>query len=116
MPISPKNKKRYPKDWALLRINILARAGNRCEGSPAYPDCRAQNYEAHPVTKSKVILTIAHLDHMPENNESSNLKALCQRCHLAYDMVHHLTNRKFNKLDLSLALSTLTHTNIVDKV
>jgi len=33
----------------------------------------------------KVILTVAHLDHQPENCARDNLRALCQRCHNAYD-------------------------------
>jgi len=33
----------------------------------------------------KIVLTVAHLDHMPENCDPSNLKALCQRCHNMYD-------------------------------
>jgi hypothetical protein len=33
----------------------------------------------------KVILTVAHLDHQPENCDLANLKAWCQRCHNAYD-------------------------------
>jgi len=28
---------------------------------------------------------LAHLDHQPENCARENLKALCQRCHNAYD-------------------------------
>lgn len=38
---------------------------------------------------TRVVLTIAHLDHVPENCDPSNLRALCQRCHLAYDAEHH---------------------------
>jgi len=33
----------------------------------------------------KVILTVAHLDHQPENCDPANLRAWCQRCHNAYD-------------------------------
>ncbi|KEP68803.1 hypothetical protein DL1_08715 [Thioclava dalianensis] len=33
----------------------------------------------------KVILTVAHLDHQPENCARDNLRALCQACHNAYD-------------------------------
>lgn len=68
-----------------IRAAVRNRSGNRCEGSPAYPDCRAENGKPHPVTKSKVILTMAHLDHNPENNDLSNLRDWCQRCHLKYD-------------------------------
>jgi hypothetical protein len=37
----------------------------------------------------RIVLTIAHLDHTPENCTPDNLRAWCQRCHLAYDAEHH---------------------------
>lgn len=37
------------------------------------------------VCEAEIVLTIAHLDHIPENCDPSNLRALCQRCHLTYD-------------------------------
>ncbi len=89
MPIKPENRARYPKEWKRIADAIRERAGNRCEGSPAYPDCRAWNGEPHPVTGSRVVLTVAHLDHTPENCEPHNLRAMCQRCHLTYDAEHH---------------------------
>jgi ribosomal protein L37AE/L43A len=45
----------------------------------------------------KVVLTISHLDHNIGNNEESNLKALCQKCHLNWDKEHHKESRKRNK-------------------
>ncbi len=33
----------------------------------------------------KIVLTVAHLDHTPENCADDNLKAWCQRCHNIYD-------------------------------
>ena len=60
---------------------MLMRAGHRCEGSPDHPDCRAVDREPHPDTGSPVVLTIAHLDHDPGNNDAANLRAWCQRCH-----------------------------------
>lgn len=89
MPIRPENKARYPKDWKRIADAIRERAGDRCEGSPAYPDCRAENRVPHPETGSMVVLTVAHLDHTPENCADDNLKAMCQRCHLTYDADHH---------------------------
>lgn len=94
MPIHPDNRARYPENWAEIRAWILARAGNRCEGSPAYPECRAENDEFHPVTGSVVVLTIAHLDHTPENCPPENLRAWCQRCHLTYDAAEHRRSRR----------------------
>lgn len=38
---------------------------------------------------ARIVLTIAHLDHTPENCGDENLRAWCQRCHLRYDAEHH---------------------------
>jgi len=92
MPIRPENKKRYPVDWKRRsRFVRFYRARNRCEW------CGAENYKPHPVTGSKVILTVAHVfDHRPENARLLNLAALCQRCHLNHDRFIHKTNRQRN--------------------
>lgn len=92
MPIKPENLARYPANWKQIRAEVLERASNRCEGSPNFSDCRVENYSIHPETGSKVVLTIAHLDHTPENCELANLRAWCQRCHLNYDHEHHQQN------------------------
>ncbi len=92
MPIKPENAKRYPKNWKDIRASVLIRAQWKCEGSPQFPSCKARNGEPHPETGSRVVLTIAHLDHTPENCEMENLRAWCQRCHLTYDAKHHATN------------------------
>jgi 5-methylcytosine-specific restriction endonuclease McrA len=81
MPIRAENRSRYPKDWKAVRSAILVRAGNACETD----GCGAINGQPHPITGSKVVLTIAHLDHTPENCDPANLRAWCQRCHNAYD-------------------------------
>lgn len=95
MPIKPENAARYPDDWPDISRRIRERAGNRCEGSPGiYPDCRAENGKPHPVTGSKVVLTVAHLNHTPEDCDDENLMAMCQRCHLTYDAKHHAENAR----------------------
>lgn len=93
MPIRPENRARYPKDWKQIVARVRERSGNRCEGSPMWPDCRAENGQPHPVTGSKVVLTTAHLDHTPENCDLANLRHWCQRCHLVYDKDHHAETR-----------------------
>lgn len=87
----PIDYKRYPKDWKQISNYVIkVRAKNRCEGSPDYPDCRAENGKLHPVTGSKVVLTCAHLDHDPSDcRDTGRLRAWCQRCHLTYDAPHH---------------------------
>ena len=89
MPVKPENRARYPADWKAIVGQVRERSGNRCEGSPAYPDCRALNGTPHPKTGSKVVLTTAHLDHQPENCNLANLRHWCQLCHLTYDAEHH---------------------------
>lgn len=87
------NRKLYPKDWEAISRRIrFERAQNRCEW------CRAMNYAAHPITGSKVVLTVAHLDHTPTNCADKNLVALCQKCHLGYDLHRHLARRKVNRI------------------
>lgn len=39
-----------------------------------------------------IVITIAHLDHTPENNDPDNLRAWCQRCHNRYDAPHRRLN------------------------
>jgi len=90
MPIKPENKARYPKNWMQIRASILERANHCCEF------CGIPNYTIRE-NGSKVVLTIAHLDHTPENNDPSNLRALCQKCHNGYDAPHRAATRKQSK-------------------
>ena len=39
-----------------------------------------------------IVLTIAHLNHTPEDCDVTNLQALCQRCHLRHDAKLHASN------------------------
>jgi hypothetical protein len=39
-----------------------------------------------------IVLTVAHLNHTPEDCRPNNLAAMCQRHHLAYDHDHHRAN------------------------
>lgn len=45
-----------------------------------------------------VVLTVGHLDHNPGNNDESNLRAMCQRCHLNYDRPDNWQRRRRNKV------------------
>ena len=122
MPIKPENKARYPADWKDIRAAILLRAHDCCEqckvpngeriarGSGRHADTyqmsdanvydantgehlgrvRMSEYEFKNMVN--IVLTIAHLDHQPENCSPENLRAWCQRCHLRYDAEHHAAN------------------------
>lgn len=86
MPIRLSERARYPKDWPAISLRVRERAGWQCEW------CPARQGEPHPITGSRVVLTVAHLDHQPEHCADENLRALCQRCHLRYDAEHHRRN------------------------
>ena len=95
MPIRPEDRDRYPADWPDISAHIrFTRAGSRCEctgqcGTGHNGRCHARHNRPHPATGSNVVLTVAHLDHTPENCAADNLAAMCQRCHLAYDAAQH---------------------------
>lgn len=115
MPIRPENRARYPENWPEISQRIRQRARWRCERCqvphnalggrdhdgrflPAQPlDC-ARHYprpgehgwcglgaRAAYLKIVRIVLTVAHLDHKPENCAENNLQALCQRCHNRLD-------------------------------
>ena len=101
-PIRPSEKARYPKDWKAISLRIRARSGGQCECEgecglhrvhPGPRRCTEFNGFKAEWAKGKVVLTVAHLDHQPENCADENLKAMCQRCHLRYDAKHHTEGR-----------------------
>lgn len=99
----PINYKEYPPNWKEIRERILLRAANKCE------HCGAANHSTVPrerrnkhgvfVIYTRIVLTIAHLDHDKLNHEVADdrLAALCQRCHLGYDLPRHINNRKYGR-------------------
>lgn len=99
-PIRPENRGRYPDDWPDISARIrFTRAEGRCEcdgrcGHDHAGRCLARHGEPHPETGSKVVLTVAHLNHTPEDCDDANLMAACQRCHLAYDRHLHTANAR----------------------
>jgi hypothetical protein len=88
MPIKKENLKRYPKNWPEIRARIKARAGNKCE------ICGAENGQPNPATGARVVCTVMHLDHTPENCADRNLKFGCQLCHNRYDAKHRAETRR----------------------
>ena len=103
----PIDYSKYPPDWKTrIRPDILRRANNRCElcgvenGSLVWREKVVMRFNYGPLGRGgvrmgqyvKVVLTIAHLDHDIKNNDYSNLKALCQKCHLALDQDQHRRN------------------------
>ncbi len=91
----PMRIEEYPPEWGAISAAIRERAGNCCEGTPRFPNCRAANGQPHPATGSRVVLTCAHYpDRDKMNCDPENLRALCNRCHLDLDFDHHMANRR----------------------
>lgn len=89
---------KYPPDWKAISQRIrFERAKGRCEW------CGAENYQPHPITGGKVVLTVAHINHDTTDNRDDNLAALCNRCHLRHDAKYHAQNaaktRKQKRID-----------------
>jgi hypothetical protein len=58
------------------------------------------------VTKAaKCVLTVAHLDHQPENCAEDNLRAMCQGCHNRYDVPHRRQTREIHSPQLRMPLT-----------
>lgn len=88
----------YPADWKAISLAIRERSGGRCECEgecglhrthPGPRRCIEVNGRPAIYARGKVILTVAHLNHTPSDCRPENLKAMCQRCHLRYDVDHH---------------------------
>jgi hypothetical protein len=123
MPIRRHRRFFYPIDWVQLSNMIrFRRAKGRCEGcgrphgktvahlgdgrwwddeAGAWRSGKGRVVRSLPplgpdtaVKQTKVVLACAHLDHDPGNNEMSNLKAFCQRCHMLHDKPEHLRQRR----------------------
>lgn len=83
----------YPPDWKLRSKFVrFVRAKGRCE------DCGAVHGQPHPVTGSKVVLTTSHQWHDLDKSSLLDLRARCQKCHLAYDQDHHRRQRAANRM------------------
>ncbi|MBN2200461.1 hypothetical protein JW777_00735 [bacterium] len=91
--MSPFNRSNYPADWEAIRDRVRRRSGDACEF------CGAKNGFPHPHTGSRVVLTVAHLDHGTRNNRMSNLRHLCQRCHLRHDLQQHMANAAATRME-----------------
>ncbi len=87
----PIDYKKYPANWKTEIVpRIKERDGHKCKF------CGIENYAIKP-NGTKVILTIAHLDHDAENHNVTDdrLVALCQKCHFGYDRHRHQAKRKY---------------------
>lgn len=90
----------YPANWPQLAHDLKQEVGWRCECTGI---CGRGHHDRCPEEHGKlavrgrrdflIVLTVAHLDHDPTNNQRANLMVACQGCHLHYDRFHHRQTR-----------------------
>lgn len=109
----PVDYSKYPDNWREISLRIRERSGGQCECegecghyciTPGPRRCIERNGELSKWAKGKVVLTVAHLNHNPMDCRDENLKAMCQRCHLAYDHEFHLANSRETRRRKQLAI------------
>lgn len=61
-------------------------------GAPCPPPGPGARYH-----DTQCVLTVAHLNHQPEDCRDENLLALCQACHLHHDQAHHAQSRHITR-------------------
>lgn len=111
MPIRPEERGRYPDDWPQISARIrFDRAEGRCECTGECgawhggERCTRRHGERIPPLRQPAnqsgttILTVAHLNHVPEDCRDENLLAMCQGCHLRYDAHEHARNARRTRL------------------
>ncbi len=88
----PMDRSRYPPDWEAIAFGVKQRANWVCEvcGKP----CRrpGEKFDTHKRT-----LTVAHINHTPEDCDENNLVAACAPCHLDYDRPMRILRRIVKK-------------------
>lgn len=121
MPIRPILRPLYPMNWRELSARVrFERASGKCQrcrrphlalirclpdgrwfdsSEAMWRDQRGRPtrwpnlIEAIKLRTTRVVLAAAHLDNNPTNNRLTNLRALCQRCHMLQDRPYHLAQR-----------------------
>lgn len=88
----PMDKKRYPKNWKDISLRIKQDADWICQECGRQCRKPGEKFDTHKRT-----LTVAHMNHIPEDISPNNLKALCAPCHLRYDAKHHAESRRKQK-------------------
>ena len=82
----PMQRDRYPADWERISLAVREAAGWRCAFCGVEQGAERIGTKGTPY---KVVLTVAHLDHDDTDSPDARLAALCQPCHLRYDVEHH---------------------------
>lgn len=101
----PVDMKRYPKNWHEIAKAVKDKANWKCEF------CGIAHGTLQIGVKGRaynVILTVAHVgDNKHDKMDTTNLKALCQPCHLRLDIKEHVANAKETRRKKKLAVQPI---------
>lgn len=89
----------YPANWEAISAEIIARSGGRCECTGECRLHRGRRCVELQGTKAvwargKIMLTTHHLNFKKHDSRRTNLKSMCQRCHLRCDAPMRAERRK----------------------
>ena len=109
MPIKPENKDRYLENWPEIVQRIRLRSGGVCENCGAINHSWVNRFTRELCLQDeenaiRIVLTVAHLDHTPENCDDKNLRDWCQRCHNRYDRPHRSETMRVTRMREQLEL------------
>lgn len=127
MPIRAEERHRYPKDWPAISAVARFKAGNRCqdcglkngalggrlpdgswrEALPTgdngivnlwpEPGFAAPCVGGRSLLIIRIVLTVGHKNHKPEDCSPKNLRVWCQQCHLRYDAKNKAAGRSLRE-------------------
>ena len=110
--VMPIIRARYPKNWDSLALQIKHEAKWCCQQcqrpcrQPSEPlatfqqrverwrQAQTPQPAKYEVAPRRYLLTVAHLDQQPSNQDPINLKALCTVCHLQFDSQFRAKQRR----------------------
>ena len=89
----------YADNWEATSLRIRKRARGRCEcrgecGLHRKRRCVERHGTAAKWARGKIVLTVHHLDFDKHHDAPTNLRAMCQRCHLRCDAPLRAERRK----------------------
>lgn len=117
----PMNRSLYPPNWDEIASKVKRRARWKCQNcdrpcrnpgeSVADLEARVKNWgDAYVIAdggngkmvwafkRGRFTLTVAHLNHRPEDCRPRNLKAWCAPCHARYDL-SQMARKKMFKME-----------------
>ncbi|HVB61248.1 MAG TPA: hypothetical protein VNE61_08670 [Ktedonobacteraceae bacterium] len=93
----PMQRTLYPKNWRSIAAAHKTAVGNTCQRCGKRHGDLTRNRFGKPV---RVVLTVAHLDHDPDN-PNARLVVWCTQCHLRYDASHAQRFRKAARMAMA---------------